>query len=285
MKQKKKISKVEAVKNDEIYFYTKILYIDGVKTCYRINTSGTIYTMNYKNKGIARPLAVSTGKDGYTYISLQVNSKRRRLRLSRLVAKSFIPIPKKYINQGLSFNDLEVNHIDANIQNNDVSNLEWVTPEDNKKHAHEMNLYAKGDLSRTRKINSEIAHAICKDLVKNEKTIYELMDKYNVSYDIISDLYHQKTWKDISCLYDMSMRTIRGDNISRGEKCNLSKITEEDAINICEMLESGKMIKEISDETGISKRIISKIAGRKSWRHISNNYNFNYEFKKYNRRK
>jgi len=48
--------------------------------------------------------------------------------LHRLIAMTFIPNP-----QGLE----EVNHIDGNPYNNCVSNLEWITREDNIHHFHE----------------------------------------------------------------------------------------------------------------------------------------------------
>jgi hypothetical protein len=51
-------------------------------------------------------------------------------RIHRLVAEHFIPNPN---------NLPQVNHIDGNKLNNDISNLEWVTNRDNVLHYHNSN--------------------------------------------------------------------------------------------------------------------------------------------------
>lgn len=63
---------------------------------------------------------------GYSEIILTKNRKRKPKLIHRLVAEAFLlnPVGKR-----------EVNHKDGNKLNNDVGNLEWVTPSENQAHS------------------------------------------------------------------------------------------------------------------------------------------------------
>lgn len=63
---------------------------------------------------------------GYLTIDLYSNGKRSTKRVHRLVAEEFVPNPD---------NKPEVNHIDGNKHNNNASNLEWVSKQENCRHA------------------------------------------------------------------------------------------------------------------------------------------------------
>lgn len=95
--------------------------IEGTNGEYQVSDTGLVRTT--KTGRILRP-AVS--KHGYERVCLFKMDRESRYRVHRLVAMAFIPNPD---------NLPQVNHIDGNKRNNYVSNLEWVTGEENMHHA------------------------------------------------------------------------------------------------------------------------------------------------------
>lgn len=91
---------------------------------------------NYSVSDIGIVRNIKTGKNkvgilnnagnGYLYVDIYSNGKKSRKYIHRLVAENFIPNTQ---------NKPMVNHIDGNTKNNNVSNLEWVTAQENVKHA------------------------------------------------------------------------------------------------------------------------------------------------------
>ena len=96
---------------------------------------------NYEVSTYGRVRRISTGKilkggnhKRYITVALHSNGIRSDRYVHRLVAQAFIPNDnpeeKKY-----------VNHLDHNIQNNYVENLEWCTPSENIMHGWKNGLY------------------------------------------------------------------------------------------------------------------------------------------------
>lgn len=56
--------------------------------------------------------------NGYYYVQLHNNGKRKKIKVYRMVAQAFIPNPNNYP---------QVNHKDEDKSNNTLSNLEWCT--------------------------------------------------------------------------------------------------------------------------------------------------------------
>ena len=91
---------------------------------YQVDTNGIVYGKNGK------PLKYSLNHKGYCIINFYINGQIKGFAIHTLVAKQFIPNndPSKW----------QVNHKDGNKENNNISNLEWVTPEENIKHSKEV---------------------------------------------------------------------------------------------------------------------------------------------------
>lgn len=89
---------------------------------YVVYSSGEVW-----NKIRKRFMTLCKHPNGY----LQVWIAPKRKLHHRLIAECFIPNPH---------NKPHINHIDGNKVNNDISNLEWVTSSENRKHALKLQL-------------------------------------------------------------------------------------------------------------------------------------------------
>lgn len=95
--------------------------VDGYEGKYQVTSWGRVY--NVDTETFLKP---EVHDKGYLRVDLYDKSgKRTHHKLHRLVANAFIPNPES---------KPQVNHIDGNNQNCSVTNLEWVTDEENKDH-------------------------------------------------------------------------------------------------------------------------------------------------------
>lgn len=114
------------------YSYIEVSNFGNVRTknCVR---DFVFYDRHHKTKQITQrfikshPMSIQYNNRGYCFVCYKENGVRKNILVHRLVAEAFIPNPQ---------NKPEVNHIDGNPKNNNVINLEWVTPSENRKHAY-----------------------------------------------------------------------------------------------------------------------------------------------------
>jgi len=108
--------------------------IKGYEGYYQVSTRGQVRSKNriinyctgrvdYRLSKIMKP---KRSHNGYLMVELSKNNTRRTFKIHRLVAEAFIPNP---------FNKPQVNHLDFCRDCNGVENLEWVTAQENVRHA------------------------------------------------------------------------------------------------------------------------------------------------------
>lgn len=154
----------------------KQVFVDNIGTSYYITKDGKCYNSNTNKwlKGQKNP------KTGYfSYMLTMPNGKKKRCAAHRLVALAYLPRENKNKNQ--------INHIDGNKLNNNLDNLEWVSPQENQQHALEQELRS-------------FKHVYCfnfdKQLVAEYRNIAEAARAAEISINLIQ----QEVNKEIKAL-------------------------------------------------------------------------------------
>jgi hypothetical protein len=99
---------------------TDFEFIKGYENLYKINKNGDVYSCMYN-----RLRSILQNDSGYKCISLVNGQCRKKYLIHRLIAIQWIPNPDNYP---------EVDHIDRNINNNNIDNLRWVDRQTNRRN-------------------------------------------------------------------------------------------------------------------------------------------------------
>lgn len=130
---------------------------------------------------------------GYLRVAIYVGeNKHKPVYIHRLIAQAFIPNPK---------NKLEVNHIDGNTKNNEISNLEWVTKSENALHAYRLGLNKPspsiGEKNGNAVLTNEIVTKI-REMFKNGIRQIDIVKQMGINKYLVSNVVRRKTWKHIN---------------------------------------------------------------------------------------
>jgi len=125
--------------------------IEGFEGKYKVSTNGQVrsYTIEISTKGgwlqtrRGRILKPKDNGKGYKNVALYLDGKGVYKYIHALVARAFLSNPNKFP---------EVNHKDLNKANNTLSNLEWVTKQQNQLHSY------ANDKNRRRGLVVGVAH-------------------------------------------------------------------------------------------------------------------------------
>lgn len=115
--------------------------IEGLAGIYQVSDSGLVRSIDrtvFHSDGRAqhrKGVVLKPGHSkGYPVVVLSNKEATKTFLVHRLVAEAFIPNPE---------HKKEVNHIDGNKTNNNISNLEWVTKMETMHHAIKTGLLTK----------------------------------------------------------------------------------------------------------------------------------------------
>lgn len=156
--------------------------IQGYKNRYQVSNHGKVRSL--KRNNILKP---EIKNDGYLRVCLYANGKKKHKRINRLVARAFIE------NQN---NKSQVNHKDGNKKNNHVSNLEWMTDKENKKHSVKNGLNAYGERNGKSKLKKDDILKIRKK-IKNQESIKLIAIQFNVSITTIYRIKNKNGWNHV----------------------------------------------------------------------------------------
>lgn len=129
--------------------------IVGYEGLYKVSNKGNVYSVerisSQGNKWGGITLKPARHRDGYIYVALCKNGIKNYKLIHRLVAETFIPNPKGF---------LEINHIDEDKINNHVENLEWCTRKHNINHGKRTEKVGKKLSKKIRAVNIETGEVL-----------------------------------------------------------------------------------------------------------------------------
>jgi hypothetical protein len=157
--------------------------IPQFETKYEVSDLGRIRNIN---TGLIKKLVVIAG---YYYIGLSYKDRKSKsFRVHRLVAKAFIPNP---------LNLSQVNHIDCDKFNNNVSNLEWCTHEQNTIHRDLHNLSPKGEKTPFSKLTESDVIEM-RRLRASGMKYDDIAVKFPVNKSVVCAICLRKSWKHVA---------------------------------------------------------------------------------------
>lgn len=157
---------------------------------YQISNLGRVRRLHYDSRCTPlRILKPNLVRPGYFQVTLCDGSLQKCLKVHRLVAITFIGKPPS---------GYQTNHKDGNKINNQVENLEWVTPGDNDRHAYRLGLKKpKAPILKGEKNGRAVlTWPQVKEIRARPESDYILSKIYGVRRGQIWNIRHYECWKD-----------------------------------------------------------------------------------------
>lgn len=170
--------------------------IQGYEGVYEVSCQGNVRSLDrfvktsksgkkFVKGRLLKPVAVK----GYSIVSLCLNGHQVEKKIHRLVANAFLDNP---------FELPQVNHLDGNKTNNNVSNLEFCSPLHNVKHAFDTGLCDRSIAQRhygAKLKNSDIP--IIRSRLSSNESPTSIAKDYSIGRHIIYKIKYGKSWESV----------------------------------------------------------------------------------------
>ncbi|MDT0703930.1 NUMOD4 domain-containing protein [Mammaliicoccus sciuri] len=137
--------------------------IPGYENFYQVSTFGRVRSFKRKKPKILKP---ALNRCGYLYVALSDSISRKKITIHRLVALTFIDNP---------LNKQQVNHIDEIKTNNNISNLEWVTPKENMNYGTRTERMIKSRETSPKWLKEQTIPVVAINIKTGERSYYKSM--------------------------------------------------------------------------------------------------------------
>jgi len=192
---------------------------------------------------------LKTSQTGYKSIAYN----RTSYYLHRLVWETFMgDIPE----------GLQINHKDGDKSNNNLSNLELVTPQQNLRHAHDTGLKGGHHLEKngmSKLTNAQYLEII--DLLAKGATNKEVSAKHNLHERYVSLIRHKKRLKSLWEKYEKENGEVIPQISSSPRR---GKVSLADKISIIKDLPNNTN-KKLAERVGVDPSVISNVRYKKYW--------------------
>ena len=168
--------------------------VPGYEGKYAVTSDGRVWSRPRANlvgsRRTGRWLAPQQAR-GYLFVVLYGGDGARRTQhVQRLVAAAWLP-PADDMSR------VHVNHIDGDKTNNDVANLEWVSPSENIRHAFATGLSSQRGSRNAHSKLSEADVAEIRQLSQRGVVKRQIARLFGVSAPTITNITRGKTWTHV----------------------------------------------------------------------------------------
>lgn len=163
--------------------------IPGFNGMYYINENGDVWS-TYKHRLMDQHPIQKTGYLGV--LLLDENGKKYLRRIHQLVVITWIGSAPGTI--GAKRGQYVINHKDCNKHNNHISNLEWITAEDNIRHAWENGRHAVGEDSSNVIFTSQQVRQMRLRMLNGEGAL-KIAKEFGVSRGSVQKIKEYRNWK------------------------------------------------------------------------------------------